>query len=133
MLQEGDFLLLQEGDFFEGAAEGGAVGGGEEEAAEGVDAVDGGGDAAVVVDVFCRHVAVEEQGEVFVVEVGAVAQGGVASFDVVQQVVQQGFQLVFLACQQSQRRGVGHPRREGGLVDVEAYAADGGGEDRLVA
>lgn len=101
LLQEGDFLLLQEGDFFEGAAEGGAVGGGEEEAAEGVDAVDGGGDAAVVVDVFCRHVAVEEQGEVFVVEVGAVAQGVVTSFDVVQQVVQQGFQLVVLPCEQT--------------------------------
>ena len=82
------FLLLQEGDFFECAAEGGAVGGGEEEAAEGVDAVDGGGDAAVVVDVFCRHVAVEEQGEVFAVEVGAAAQGGVASPDMLQQVVQ---------------------------------------------
>lgn len=95
------FLLLQEGDFFEGAAEGGAVGGGEEEAAEGVDAVDGGGDAAVVVDVFCRHVAVEEQGEVFVVEVGAVAQGGVASLDVVQQVVQQGLQLVLLSGEQA--------------------------------
>ena len=76
------FLLLQEGDFFEVAAEGGAVGGGEEEAAEGVDAFYRGGDLAVVVEVLRRQAAIEQQVEVFVVEVGAVAQGVVAALDV---------------------------------------------------
>lgn len=127
------FLLLQEGYLFEVAAEVCAVVGGEEEAAEGVDAVDGGCDVRALVAVACGHAETQQVREVFLFEVVAAAQGVVAAFDVVQQVVQQGFQFVFLACQQTQRRGVGQPVGEGGLVDVEAYAADGGGEDRLVA
>ena len=69
------FLLLQEGYLFEVAAEVGAVGGGEEEAAEGVDAVDGGGDGAVLVEVMCWHAAAQEQREVLLFEVCAAAQG----------------------------------------------------------
>lgn len=119
------FLLLQERYLFEVAAEVCAVSGGEEEAAEGVDAVDGGCDVRALVAVACGHAEAQQVREVFLFEVVAAAQGVVAASDVQQQLLQQGLQLVFTARQQSQRRGVGHPRGEGRLVDVEAYAADG--------
>ena len=127
------FLLLQEGYLFEVAAEVGAVGGGEEEAAEGVDAVDGGGDGAVLVEVMCWHAAAQEQREVLLFEVCAAAQGVVAVCYTLQQLLQKGLQFIVLPCQQAQRRGVGQPVGEVGLVDVEANAADGGGDDCLIA
>ena len=55
--------------------------GGEEQAAEGVYAFDGGTDAAALVEVLCRHAALEQEAVVFVPGVGAVAQRVVAPLD----------------------------------------------------
>lgn len=59
--------------------------GGEEEAAEGIDAGDGGGYWVALVEVMRFDAALEQEAVVFVPGVGAVAQGVVAAFDAPQQ------------------------------------------------
>ena len=113
-------------DFFHSAGEGSAGGGCELEVTVAVDAGYGGAKGLAFVDVVGFDSEAVEAAQIAAFEVSVVFfQMVVLCLNVAEQGVQQVVEIVFGACQQAKRCGVWHPVGEGGLVDVEADAADG--------